>query len=209
MTASVLSRRSTYVAQTREAILDSARHLFTKQGFDKTSIDQVAAGARISKGAIYHHFPDKRAIFEAVFLASQEQAFAAVMAKVSTESDPVRRVDVAISAFIDQYATDPARRTLLGEAPAALGAERLREYDDRMALPLIRATLDGLPGARLLTATVAEVAARLVLAAMCAAATGLAVGPKSSKAQSEASSEVLRRMVHGLLMDARSTVDQP
>jgi AcrR family transcriptional regulator len=199
MAAETLSRRAEYVAATRAAILSSAAELFAGQGFEKTSIDQVALAARISKGAIYHHFPDKRTIFEAIFLTSQEQTFADVLQVASLEADPVRRVEVALHAFIEQYAGDPHRRALLREAPTALGPERMRAYDEKLALPLLRATLDSLPGRESLTDSTADVAARLLLAAMCEAATGLAIEAETAAAKTDEAAQMLIRMVHGLL----------
>ena len=54
-------------ATTRAAILKTARHLFGDHGFENTTIDDIAIAARVAKGAIYHHFKTKEALFEAVF----------------------------------------------------------------------------------------------------------------------------------------------
>ncbi|MCJ9732134.1 TetR/AcrR family transcriptional regulator, partial [Bradyrhizobium sp. PRIMUS42] len=54
-------------AATLEAILTAARRLFGTQGFAATTMDEIADGARIAKGAVYHHFRNKEAVFEAVF----------------------------------------------------------------------------------------------------------------------------------------------
>lgn len=204
MAAETLSRRAEYVAATRAAILSSAAELFAEQGFEKTSIDQIALAARISKGAIYHHFADKRTIFEAIFLTSQEQTFADVLAVAAAEPDPVRRVEIALRAFVEQYAGHPHRQALLREAPTALGPERMRAYDEKLGLPLLRATLDSLPGRESLTDRTADVAARLLLAAMCEAVTGAAVEASASNQVDEAAAAaeaaaMLTRMVHGLL----------
>ena len=62
-----VSRRQLYAEDTREAILNSAQALFCRDSFAGTSIDTIAAQAQVTKGAIYHHFKDKRAVFEACF----------------------------------------------------------------------------------------------------------------------------------------------
>ena len=54
-------------AATRGAIVKAARKLFGNDGFQATTMDDIAAGARVAKGAVYHHFPTKEAVFEAVF----------------------------------------------------------------------------------------------------------------------------------------------
>src|SRR3546814_12338908 len=53
------------------AILDAARRLFTSQGFDGTSMDQIAAGAGVSKPTVYSHYGDKETLFAAVVRRSE------------------------------------------------------------------------------------------------------------------------------------------
>jgi AcrR family transcriptional regulator len=50
----------------RERLLESAASLFSRWGFDKTSVDDIAREAGISKGAVYLEFPNKDALFKAV-----------------------------------------------------------------------------------------------------------------------------------------------
>ena len=52
---------------TRDAIVAAAATLFGAKGFAATTIDEIAAAAGVAKGAVYHHFPNKEAVFEAVF----------------------------------------------------------------------------------------------------------------------------------------------
>ena len=61
------SRRQQYSASTKRALVDVAEELFTESGYANTSLDAIVAGARVTKGALYHHFSGKQALFEAVF----------------------------------------------------------------------------------------------------------------------------------------------
>lgn len=61
------SLRAEQVAQTRDALVRAGRQLFGNKGFRSTSVDDVAREARVTTGALYHHFPTKTALFEAVF----------------------------------------------------------------------------------------------------------------------------------------------
>ncbi len=84
---------------TRSKILQVARRLFAEQGYTATSMRQVAEQAGIGKATIYHHFPDKEAMFVALVegnIGKMEQALAAVKA----EPDPKRRIEVAARASI-------------------------------------------------------------------------------------------------------------
>ena len=61
------SLRAEQVAQTRSALIGAGRRLFGEQGFAATSVDDLARAARVTTGALYHHFPTKTALFETVF----------------------------------------------------------------------------------------------------------------------------------------------
>lgn len=60
-----MSRTERRKAETRKRIIDTAMELFNQQGFDETTVDQIAIEADVAKGTIYNHFPEKEAIINA------------------------------------------------------------------------------------------------------------------------------------------------
>jgi len=67
--------------ETRQRLLDAAARLFSQQGYDATGVAQICAFAGVSKGAFYHHFETKQAVFLALleeWLARLDAAFTAV-----------------------------------------------------------------------------------------------------------------------------------
>jgi AcrR family transcriptional regulator len=68
VTSSVLSVNSDSRARREARLLDAAARLFARFGFDKTSIDEIAHAAGVSKGAVYLHWPSKDALFEAILV---------------------------------------------------------------------------------------------------------------------------------------------
>ncbi len=71
--------RSQHAEATRRAVLDAARSLFGRQGYAQTSVDEIADAARVTKGAVYHHFAGKEALFRAVYAEVEAEAQARVL----------------------------------------------------------------------------------------------------------------------------------
>ncbi|MCB1348195.1 MAG: TetR/AcrR family transcriptional regulator [Maritimibacter sp.] len=110
-------------AETREKLLAAARELFVAQGFADTGTPQIVTSAGLTRGALYHHFEDKRDLFLA--LARQESAAVAATIERDTAgiSDPDEALRTGIDAYFDAMALPGRARLLLSEAPAVLGYE--------------------------------------------------------------------------------------
>ncbi|MEE3062335.1 MAG: TetR/AcrR family transcriptional regulator, partial [Actinomycetota bacterium] len=119
-----------------------------------------------SKGAVYHHFQDKQAIFAEVFRASQAAIMQAVLpAALESMPDDARPWEQAmdgIRAVLRCYAEDDVLRMLLRESPGALGWDRQQALDEEMALPLLRAVLTELIKAGEMASVPVGVAAELL-----------------------------------------------
>jgi AcrR family transcriptional regulator len=124
------TRRAENAAATREALVDAARELFAEHGYAGVSTEQVVRAARVTRGALYHHFADKRELMEAVFASVDHPLVARVRQRVEDEQDPWKALELTITAFFDELGRDPtAQRIIFTEAPAALGWARWRELD--------------------------------------------------------------------------------
>ena len=60
------SRRAQHTAETLAALVRAARNQFARKGFENASLQEIATAARVTTGAIYHHFEDKKGLFIAV-----------------------------------------------------------------------------------------------------------------------------------------------
>src|SRR5262249_61376103 len=72
---SVKRRQAENSAATRNALLKVARKLFAERGYANTATEEVVQRARVTRGALYHHFRDKQDLFKAV-LHEEEQKLA-------------------------------------------------------------------------------------------------------------------------------------
>lgn len=124
------TRREEYSEATRAALLAAAKRLFTANGYQATGIEAVAQASRVTRGALYHHFTDKRALFDALVVELQTQAAAAVVRRVGAVSDRRAAMRAGAEAFLDICAEPAYLRLVIQEAPAVLGLERYREIDE-------------------------------------------------------------------------------
>jgi AcrR family transcriptional regulator len=155
---------------TQTAILKAARRLFGERGFAATTIDDIAAAARGAKGAVYHHFANKEALFEAVFDQVSQGLLAEVDRVARSEKDALNAMAKGTQAYFAACAKETTGQIVLHDGPAVLGWERWREIDNRhfggrFTVALTRAMDDGLiarqpvePLARLLLGAVTEAA---------------------------------------------------
>lgn len=132
----VKSRREAYSEATRAAILDEATTLFTERGYTATSLEHVASATGVTRGAVYHHFADKQALFEAVLDAQEMQAIDEIAA-AATASDPWDAALLALDAFLDKCCDPAYGRLVWQEGPTALGWKRWRECEEKYAYGLV------------------------------------------------------------------------
>jgi AcrR family transcriptional regulator len=123
------TRRAAYSASTKRALIDVAEQRFTEAGYAAASLDAIVAGARVTKGALYHHFSGKRDLFAAVFAAEQVRISGAILAAAGRERDPWDAFEAGCRAFIEACQEPGVQRITLLDAPAALGWETIRELE--------------------------------------------------------------------------------
>src|SRR6202451_4594313 len=133
----VRSRREEYAEATYQALLDTASACFFKAGFAATSLDHVAQRARVTKGAIYHHFASKRELFLAVLERQQEQSGGSITQAGATAADAWTGVVAAIDAFLETISDPVYQRLCWVEGPSALGFEEWWSCGERYEIEVI------------------------------------------------------------------------
>ncbi len=124
-------RRAAYSASTKRALIEVAEGLFTEYGYANTSLDNIVAGAQVTKGALYHHFSGKQALFEAVFERIEAEAAKTIHRAIKSERDPWEKAQAGLGAFLRVVQQSRYRRIVIQEGPAVLGYERFREQEER------------------------------------------------------------------------------
>src|SRR5689334_8566054 len=95
------TRRQEHALDTREALVVAARTLFAERGYAATPVDEIVRSARVTKGALYHHFADKRELFKAVVRSVQLGWVERIRAEVADEPDAGRRLELGLDAFLE------------------------------------------------------------------------------------------------------------
>ena len=190
------SLRSEQVAQTRAALVAAGRRLFGANGFAATSVEDIAREARVTTGALYHHFPTKAAVFEAVFEQVHADLGAATLASVPETADAVELLLTGIGVFLDLMLEPDVARIIVTDAPAVLGLARFTELDERYALAATIAALQAANDSGELAIDDPPTLARLLFGALTRAGLLIASSPEPA-ATRDAVAASLRAIITG------------
>ncbi len=138
------SRREEYTEATRQALLSAGRDIFAREGYQAAGIEAISRAARVTRGAFYHHFEDKKALFDAVVVSLQSEAAAKIEEKARAQRKIWDRLSVGIDAYLDACLEPAYGRIVVQEASAVLGNERYREIEETYPMALLTATLHAL-----------------------------------------------------------------
>ncbi|NMO01760.1 TetR/AcrR family transcriptional regulator [Gordonia sp. TBRC 11910] len=198
----VTSRRAEYALLTRAAILDAATRLFVEQGYAATGLDEVGRLARVSKGAVYHHFTDKPGLFAEVFETHCTSALGVIEQSMRPSMSTREVIVTAISSMLSAYAKDPQLRELSRQAGFAIGEDRRRQIQQNKSLPFVRQIFETAAQEDELRVGVdVDVAARMVLELVFDGAVAFAESP-TKRGYRSTIERVLVAMVTGLLVPA-------
>ncbi len=115
--------RSQHVEATRRAVLAAARASFGSKGYAQTSVDEIAAAARVTKGAVYHHFAGKEALFRDVWAEVEAEATTRAAGAADPDAPPIDQMVAVVNAYLDVALDEEVRRITLIDGPAVLGLE--------------------------------------------------------------------------------------
>lgn len=151
---------------TREQLVEIATGLFVERGYEDTSIEAVLQETDVSRGALYHHFDGKEALFEAVLTAVEADIASRLNASVGGLTDPVEELRAGCLAWVRLAGDRVVQRIVLIDAPSVVGWERRRELDEKYTLGMVRAVLSGVARTGRLPEAHVDLFAHMLLAAL-------------------------------------------
>ena len=130
-------------AATRTALVAAGRRLFAEHGFAGVGTEAIVAEADVTRGALYHHFADKTALFDAVFQEVEGAAARRLAERALADPDADARTIMmrSVDAWFDACDDPEVHRILLIDAPSVLGWSRFRELCMQYVLGLIESVL--------------------------------------------------------------------
>lgn len=193
----VKSLRKQHAESTRRALVRAARALYLKRGFAQTSVEEIAEKARVTTGALYHHFKGKQDLMEAVFEALEQQFVDRFNQATAAAPDARAAIRAGVRAVLEASLDPAVRRIGLEEAPAALGWERWKATQERYGLRLLRASLEALRDEGRLGDVDIDGLASLLLAALVEASAQVAHA-RDPKTTIETTAQVFEALFDGL-----------
>ncbi|AGZ51498.1 TetR/AcrR family transcriptional regulator [Mycobacterium kansasii] len=187
-------------AATREALISAARTLWGARGYAEVGTPEIAKQAGVTRGAMYHQFADKAALFRDVVEAVEHDVMArmATLVAASGATTPADAIRAAVDAWLDVSGDPEVRQLILLDAPAVLGWSAFRDVAQRYSLGMTEQLLTEAIRAGQLAALPVRPLATVMIGALDEAAMAIATAEDQQRARREIG-QVLRRLIDGLL----------
>ncbi|MBH55117.1 MAG: TetR family transcriptional regulator [Opitutaceae bacterium] len=114
---------------TRNRLLTSAKRIFSEQGYSALTLDSLIHELCLTKGAFYHHFPSKLALFEEVYIQAQDVVACKIKSASKQETGPWNQLLAGCDAYLEACSDPGLQRILRIDGPSVLGWERWSEID--------------------------------------------------------------------------------
>jgi AcrR family transcriptional regulator len=190
-------RRIETMEENRARLMASARKAFAEKGFSAASMDELTADAGLTRGALYHHFGDKKGLLAAVVAEIDGDMAARAKAAAAQALSPWERLLAEGEAYIEMALDPEVQRIVLLDGPAFLG-DPSQWPSQNACLQDTKATVAALLADRVLRPVDVDAAARLLSGAALNAALWVAASADPHSALPKAV-EAFRLLAEGLL----------
>jgi AcrR family transcriptional regulator len=188
----VAATKAEQAAATRGELVKAAKELFAARGYAGTSIEDVLARVGVSKGALYHHFPSKEALFQAVFEENEQELLEQVMVVTRGLADPLEVMRKGCQVWLDLTMDPAVRRISFIDGPAVLGWQLWRDLDAKYGFGVVKRALQRAMDAGRIENQSVELLAHILVAGLGEAAMVIARSDDPKRARREAGDTMLR-----------------
>jgi len=190
-------------AATRDALIAAARTLWGQRGYAEVGTPEIATAAGVTRGAMYHQFADKAALFREVVEVVEQDVMGrmAVMVAESGATTPAEAVRAAVDAWLDVSGDPEVRQLILLDAPSVLGWAEFRDVAQRYSLGMTEQMLTEAIRAGQLAEQPVRPLAHVLIGALDEAAMVIATADDPKRTRRE-TGQVLHRLIDAMF-DAR------
>lgn len=188
----VKTRKAEQSEATRKALLDAARPLFAERGYADTATEEIVQRAGVTRGALYHHFKDKMALFRAVVEQMETEVTAKVGEAALNAGGVWEGIIAACEQFLDECLDPAVRRILLIDAPSALGLAQWREIERNYGLGLTQMAIEAAMSEGIIERAPVEPLAHIVIGAINEAALTIGAADDPLVARKEVGAALIR-----------------
>lgn len=187
-------------AATREALITGARKLWGLRGYAEVGTPEIATEAGVTRGAMYHQFADKAALFRDVVEVVEQDVMArmATLVAASGAATPADAIRAAVDAWLEVSGDPEVRQLILLDAPVVLGWAGFRDVAQRYSLGMTEQLITEAIRAGQLARQPVRPLAQVLIGALDAAAMFIATADDPKRARRE-TRQVLRRLIDGML----------
>jgi AcrR family transcriptional regulator len=187
-------------AATRDALIAAARKLWGLRGYAEVGTPEIAAAAGVTRGAMYHQFTDKAALFSEVVEVVEQDVMARMgtIVAASGATTPADAIRAAVDAWLEVSGDPEVRQLILLDAPSVLGWAGFRDVAQRYSLGMTEQLLTEAMKAGQLARQPVRPLAHVLIGALDEAAMVIATADDPKRARRE-TSQVLRRLIDAML----------
>ena len=189
-------------AATRDALISAARKLWGVRGYAEVGTPEIATAAGVTRGAMYHQFADKAALFSEVVEAVEQDVMArmATLVAESGATTPADAIRAAVDAWLEVSGDPEVRQLILLDAPSVLGWAAFRDVAQRYSLGMTEQLLTEAIRAGQLARQPVRALAHVLIGALDEAVMAIATADDPKRARRE-TGEVLHRLIDAMLND--------
>jgi AcrR family transcriptional regulator len=188
------TRREENARATRGTLIATARELFAERGFADAGIEEIAARARVTTGALYHHFGSKRGLFRAVAEAMEAELMGRAIEIGNQHGDSWKGLESAIAVTLDSGLARDYQQIILRDAPNVIGASEWRAIEDQYSLGMLRDVVEAMMGNGIISSGSPDMVTRTLVAVIGELAVSIANAEDPPSARREAD-RLIRRIL--------------
>ncbi|WP_413380735.1 TetR family transcriptional regulator [Alkalihalobacillus sp. 1P02AB] len=128
--------------ETAQLLLHTAKRHFAKHGYAKTALEDIVNDSALTRGALYHHYKNKKGIFYAAVESIQKKIAQNIKQQASMSSDQWEQLSLGCRTFITSAVDPDHKQIILIDGPAVIGWSHWRQLDANHSMSLLYSQLE-------------------------------------------------------------------